>query len=263
MKKKNNKNIPVVILCGGMGTRLAEYTEVRPKPLVEVGGKPILWHIMKHYSQYGFNEFILALGYKGEQIKRYFLDFYSLNQDVTVSLDDGAIQSISHNHCEPWKVHLIDTGQNTLTGGRLKRLASMINKRTFMMTYGDGVSNVNLDALLKFHQKNKGLVTLTAVRPPARFGALEFEGNQIRHFKEKSILHEGWINGGFFVINSEALNYIKEDVMWEHAPMEKLAEAGKLYAYKHEGFWQCMDTARDLKYLETLWESGQPFWKIW
>jgi len=263
MKKKNNKNIPVVILCGGMGTRLAEYTEVRPKPLVEVGGKPILWHIMKHYSQYGFNEFILALGYKGEQIKRYFLDFYSLNQDVTVSLDDGAIQSISHNHCEPWKVHLIDTGQNTLTGGRLKRLASMINKRTFMMTYGDGVSNVNLDALLKFHQKNKGLVTLTAVRPPARFGALEFEGNQIRHFKEKSILHESWINGGFFVINSEALNYIKEDVMWEHAPMEKLAEAGELYAYKHEGFWQCMDTARDLKHLETLWESGQPFWKIW
>src|SRR4030042_3364327 len=147
MKKKNNKNIPVVILCGGRGTRLAEYTEVAPKPLVEVGGKPILWHIMKHYSQYGFNEFILALGYKGEQIKRYFLDFYSLNQDFTVSLEDGALRSMNLNHCEPWKVHLIDTGQNTLTGGRLKCLASMINKRTFMMTYGDGVRNVNLDAL--------------------------------------------------------------------------------------------------------------------
>jgi len=260
---KSKKNIPVVILCGGMGTRLAEYTEVRPKPLVEVGGKPILWHIMKHYSRYGFNEFILALGYKGEQIKRYFLDFYSLNQDFTVSLNDGDIRSINQNHCDPWKVHLIDTGQTTMTGGRLKRLASMINKGAFMMTYGDGVSDVNLDALLKFHQKNKGLVTLTAVRPPARFGALEFEGNQIRHFKEKSTLHESWINGGFFVINSEALNYIKEDVMWEHAPMEKLAGEGELYAYKHEGFWQCMDTARDLKYLEDVWQTGKAPWKTW
>ena len=263
MKDKNNKNIPVVILCGGMGTRLVEYTEVRPKPLVEVGGRPILWHIMKLYSQYGLNEFILALGYKGEQIKRYFLDFNSLNQDFTVSLNDGAIHSINQNHCDPWKVHLIDTGQTTLTGGRLKRLASMINQETFMMTYGDGVSNVNLDTLLKFHQSNKGLVTLTAVRPPARFGALEFEGNQIRHFKEKSTLHEGWINGGFFVINSKALHYIKEEVMWEHAPMEKLAEEGELYAYKHEGFWQCMDTARDLKYLEDVWQTGKAPWKTW
>ena len=256
-------NIPVVILCGGMGTRLAEYTEVRPKPLVEIGGKPILWHIMKHYSKYGFNEFILALGYKGEQIKRYFLDFYSLNQDFAVSLNDGKIQSINSNHCDPWKVHLIDTGQNTFTGGRLKRLASIINHDTFMMTYGDGVSNVNLDTLLKFHTDNKGMVTLTAVRPPARFGALEFEGDQIRHFKEKSTLHEGWINGGFFVIKSEALNYIKEDVMWEHAPMEKLAREGELYAYKHEGFWQCMDTGRDLKYLEDVWQTGKAPWKTW
>ena len=260
---ENDKNIPVVILCGGLGTRLAEYTEVRPKPLVEVGGKPILWHIMKHYSRYGFNEFILALGYKGEQIKRYFLDFYSLNQDFCVTLDDGAVQSNNQNHTDPWKVHLIDTGQSTLTGGRLKRLAAIINQETFMMTYGDGVSDVNLDTLLKFHQSNKGLVTLTAVRPPARFGALEFEGDQIRHFKEKSTLHEGWINGGFFVINSAALNYIKEDVMWEHAPMEKLAEEGELYAYKHEGFWQCMDTARDLKYLENVWQTGKAPWKTW
>ena len=260
---KNNKNIPVVSLCGGMGTRLVEQTEVRPKPLVEVGGRPILWHIMKHYSRYGFNEFILALGYKGEQIKRYFLDFNSLSQDFTVSLNDGAIRSISQNHYDPWQVHLVDTGPTTLTGGRLKRLAALINKRTFMMTYGDGVSDVNLDTLLKFHQENKGLVTLTAVRPPARFGALEFEGNQIRHFKEKSTLHEGWINGGFFVIQPEALNYIKEDVMWEHAPMEKLAAAGELYACKHEGFWQCMDTARDLKYLEDVWQTGRAPWKTW
>jgi glucose-1-phosphate cytidylyltransferase len=263
MKENNNKNIPVVILCGGMGTRLAEYTEVRPKPLVEVGGRPILWHIMKHYSHYGFNEFYLALGYKGEHIKRYFLDFNSLNQDFTVSLGDGTIRGINKNYCEPWKVHLIDTGQTTQTGGRLKRLESMIDKEYFMMTYGDGVSDVNLDALLKCHQNNKGLVTLTAVRPPARFGALEFEGNQIRHFIEKSILHEGWINGGFFIIKTEALNYIKEDVMWEHAPMENLAEDGKLYAYKHEGFWQCMDTARDLKYLEDVWKTGNAPWKTW
>jgi glucose-1-phosphate cytidylyltransferase len=262
-KNKNNKNIPVVILCGGMGTRLVEYTEVMPKPLVEVGGRPIVWHIMKHYARYGFNEFILALGYKGEQIKRYFIDYYNLNHDFTVSLDKGAVRNIKRNHFERWDVHLIDTGQITLTGGRLKRLASMIKQEYFMMTYGDGVSDVNLDELIKFHQSNKGLVTLTAVRPPARFGALEFEGNKIRHFKEKSTLHEGWINGGFFVIKSEALNYIKEDVMWEHAPMEKLAEDGELYAYKHEGFWQCMDTARDLKYLEDVWQTGKAPWKIW
>ena len=263
MKDKNNKNIPVVILCGGMGTRLVEYTEVMPKPLVEVGGRPIVWHIMKHYARYGFNEFILALGYKGEQIKRYFVDYYNLNHDFTVSLDEGAVRNIKRNHFERWEVHLIDTGQTTLTGGRIKRLASMIKQEYFMMTYGDGVSDVNLDELIKFHQSSKGLVTLTAVRPPARFGALEFEGNKIRHFKEKSTLHEGWINGGFFVIKSEALNYIKEDVMWEHAPMEKLAEEGELYAYKHEGFWQCMDTARDLKYLENVWQTGKAPWKTW
>ena len=263
MKKKTNRNMPVVILCGGMGTRLVEHTEVRPKPLVEVGGRPILWHIMKHYSRYGFSEFFLALGYKGEQIKRYFLDFNSLNQDFTVSLKDGTIHSINQNHCDPWQVHLIDTGPTTLTGGRLKRLASLIDRETFLMTYGDGVSDVDLGALLKFHHNNGGLVTLTAVRPPARFGALEFVGNQIRHFREKSTLHEGWINGGFFVIQAEALNYIEGDVMWEHAPMEKLAAAGELYAYKHEGFWQCMDTARDLKYLENIWQTGQAPWKTW
>jgi len=263
MKKIRIKDIPVVILCGGMGTRLAEYTEVRPKPLVEVGGRPILWHIMKHYSQYGFNEFILALGYKGEQIKRYFLDFYTLNQDFSVSLSDGNIKNINENHCDPWKVHLVDTGLSTMTAGRMKRLAHLINANTFMMTYGDGVSNVNLDALIEFHQTNKGLVTLTAVRPPARFGALEFDGNRIRHFKEKSVLHEGWINGGFFVINVEALNFITEDVMWEQAPMENLAVNGNLYAYRHEGFWQCMDTARDLRYLEDIWQSGKAPWKTW
>ena len=259
----SDRNIPVVILCGGMGSRLAEQTDTRPKPMVEIGGRPILWHIMKHYSHYGFHEFILALGYKGEFIKRFFLNFHALSQDFTVSVEDGEVQTINHNELEPWKVHLVDTGQTTLTGGRLKCLETLIGKRTFMMTYGDGVGKVHLDELLKFHHSNKGLVTLTAVRPPARFGALEFEGNQIRHFKEKSTLHEGWINGGFFVIKAEALSYIKEDVMWEHAPMERLAEEGKLYAYKHEGFWQCMDTARDLRYLESIWDTGKAPWKTW
>jgi glucose-1-phosphate cytidylyltransferase len=258
-----SKNMPVVILCGGMGTRLSEYTEVRPKPLVEIGGKPILWHIMKHYSRYGFREFILALGYKGDQIKRYFLDFYALGQDFTVSLKDGRVRTINRNEPEQWVVHLVDTGLATSTGGRLKRLENLIGKGTFMMTYGDGVSNVDIKKLLKYHRSQNGLVTLTAVRPPARFGALEFEGDQIRHFKEKSTLHEGWINGGFFVIEPLALDYIKEDVMWEHAPMERIAEERQLYAYQHNGFWQCMDTLRELKYLESLWESGNSPWKTW
>jgi len=258
-----DKDIPVIILCGGMGTRLSEQTEVRPKPLVEIGGRPILWHIMKHYSHYRFNEFVLALGYKGEQIKKYFLDFYALCQDFTVSLKNGHVKILRDNNIYPWEVHLIDTGLLTLTGGRLKKLESLIGNRTFMMTYGDGVSNVDLTKLLKFHRSHGGLVTLTAVRPPARFGALEFDGDRIRHFKEKSVLHEGWINGGFFVIEPKALEYIKADVMWEHAPMEQLAEEGELYAYRHEGFWQCMDTLRDLKYLESLWDTGNPPWKTW
>ena len=254
----------VVILAGGRGTRISEETEVLPKPMVEIGGKPVIWHIMKLYSHYGFNDFIICLGYRGYMIKEYFSHYFMHMSDVTIDLKKNAVK-VHTTSSEPWKVTLVDTGLETMTGGRLKRLASMINQETFMMTYGDGVSNVNLDALLKFHKTNKGLVTLTAVRPPARFGALEFEGNQIRHFKEKSTLHEGWINGGFFVVNSEALSYIKEkeDVMWEHAPMEKLAEEGKLFAYKHEGFWQCMDTARDLKYLEDVWQTGNAPWKTW
>jgi glucose-1-phosphate cytidylyltransferase len=258
-----NESIPVVILCGGMGTRLAEQTEARPKPMVEIGGRPILWHIMKHYGRYGFGEFWLALGYKGEQIKRHFLDFYTLGQDFTVSLADGRVDTLNQAQAEPWRVHLIDTGQQTLTGGRLKQLASLIGQGTFMMTYGDGVGNVDLAKLLAFHRAHGRLVTLTAVRPPARFGALEFEGDQIRRFKEKSTLHESWINGGFFVIEPAALDYVQGDVMWEHAPMERLAADGQLYAYRHEGFWQCMDTLRDLHYLESLWESANPPWKSW
>jgi glucose-1-phosphate cytidylyltransferase len=256
-------DIPVVILCGGMGTRLAEYTDVRPKPMVEIGGRPMLWHIMKHYSHYGFNEFVLALGYKGEQIKRFFLDFHTLNRDLTVSLQDGQVQMLNHKGGENWQVHLVDTGPTAATGGRIKQLESLVGQGTFMLTYGDGVGDVDLDNLLAFHRSHGGLVTLTAVRPPARFGALEFDGNRIRHFKEKSTLHEGWINGGFFVVEPKALDYIQGDVMWEHAPMEHLASDGELYAYQHHGFWQCMDTVRELKYLESLWDSENPPWKTW
>jgi len=257
------ENIPVVILCGGLGTRLREETEYKPKPMVEIGGRPILWHIMKHYSHYGFNEFFLALGYKGEQIKRYFLDFYSLSQDLTVSLEDGKVKIFDNNEVEPWEVHLVDTGPTTLTGGRLKQLESLIGNRAFMMTYGDGVSSVDLNRLLAFHRSQKSLVTLTAVRPPARFGALKFNGDKIYCFKEKSTLAEGWINGGFFVIQPNALNYIKNDCMWEHEPMECLATEGELCAYRHEGFWQCMDTLRDLEYLQRLWKSEKAPWKTW
>jgi glucose-1-phosphate cytidylyltransferase len=253
----------VVILAGGMGTRLAEYTEVRPKPLIEIGGKPILWHIMKHYSRYGYDDFVIALGYKGTLIKEYFLDFYTLGADLEISLKDGQVRTLNHNNPEPWNVRVVDTGLNALTGGRLKQLQPHLTDGTFLMTYGDGVGDVDLTKLLQFHRDHGGLVTLTAVRPPARFGALEFEGNRIRHFKEKSVLHESWINGGFFVIEPQALQYIEEDIMWEHAPMEKLAAEGQLYAFRHEGFWQCMDTARDLKYLESLWNTIQPPWKTW
>jgi glucose-1-phosphate cytidylyltransferase len=257
-----DERIPVVILCGGSGTRLAEQTEVRPKPLVEIGGRPILWHIMKHYSRYGFNEFVLALGHKGAQIKRYFLDYHKVGQDMTISLLDGLVVPLHHTR-EPWKVHLVDTGEATLTGGRLRQLQPLIGKSTFMLTYGDGVGNVRLDELLAFHRSRGALVTLTAVRPPARFGALEFDGDRIRHFKEKSTLNEGWINGGFSIVEPAALQYIESDVMWEHAPMESLAADGQLFAYRHGEFWQCMDTLRDLRYLESLWDAGRAPWKTW
>jgi len=237
-----SNKMPVVILCGGKGTRLGAMTETIPKPMVEIGGRPILWHIMKHYAHYGHDEFILALGYKGEKIRDYFSD--------------------SRNN-EPFMSHLVDTGQDALTGNRMKQLESLIRGRTFMMTYGDGVGTVDIDKLLSFHKAHGGLVTLTAVCPPARFGALEFDGDRISHFKEKSVSKGAWINGGFFVIKPEALRWIDGDTMWEHAPMESLADGGELYAYKHEGFWQCMDTLRDLEYLESLWASGNPPWKTW
>ena len=255
-------SMQVVILAGGRGTRISEETISRPKPMVEIGGKPILWHIMAFYASYGYKEFLVACGYKGDLIKEYFRNIVLRDSDFILDLRDGAITVL--NGCPlDWRVGIIDTGLDTMTGGRLRRLQPLIGSEAFMCTYGDGLSDVDLPALLEFHRSHGRLATVTAVRPPARFGALEFDGDAIRHFKEKSTLHEGWINGGFSVVEPEALTYITSDVMWEHAPMEALAGAGQLVAYRHEAFWQCMDTLRDLRYLESLWDAGRAPWKTW
>jgi glucose-1-phosphate cytidylyltransferase len=254
----------VAILAGGVGTRLAEETEIKPKPMVEIGGKPILWHIMMHYAYYGFKEFVIALGYKGEYIKKYMVDYCSLNNNLTVNLGDGRVSV--HNGNGPlqnWTVDLIDTGQPTLTGGRIKRLAPYLGDSTFMLTWGDGVSNVNLHKLLEFHRAHRKLATVTAVRPPARFGRLEMRGNQVVDFSEKPQLGEGWINGAFFVLEPGIFDYIDgDDTQWEREPMEGLARDGQLMAYLHADFWQCMDTLRDKKLLEELWQNGAP-WRTW
>lgn len=254
----------VGILAGGYGTRLAEETEVKPKPMVEIGGKPILWHIMRHYAHYGMKEFVIALGYKGEVIKRYMVDYSSLNSNLTVNLSNGKVERHGNGELDDWKVELIDTGQNTMTGGRIKRLQPYLGDSTFMLTWGDGVSTVDLDALLAFHRSHGKLATMTAVRPPARYGHLEFEGNQIWRFTEKPQTAEGWINGAFFVLEPEIFDYIDGDTtQWEKEPLENLAADGQLMAYKHDGFWQCMDTRRDKHVLETMWDSGRAPWKIW
>lgn len=255
--------VKTVILAGGFGSRLAEETVVRPKPMVEIGGKPILWHIMKIYSSYGFSEFIIALGYKGEVIKEYFLNFYALNNDLTIDLSTG--QTVIHDGNQPhWKVHLVDTGLRTQTGGRLKRLAPWIGRETFMMTYGDGVADIDIRRLVEFHRSHGKLATVTAVRPPARFGGLSFDGDLVVRFVEKPQAGEGWINGGFFVLEPGVLDYIEGDeTVWEREPLERLAADGQLVAYKHEGFWQPMDTLREKQLLEALWESGKAPWKVW
>ena len=253
----------VVILAGGMGTRLAEETAIRPKPLVEIGGRPIIWHIMKHYAHYGFKEFIVALGYKGEMIKRYFYDYFPLNGSMTISLANGELE-VHDAVKEDWLVHLVDTGFQTNTGGRIKQLESWLGNETFMLTYGDGVCNVNIEKLVDYHRINGKLVTVTAVRPPARFGSLNFtDGDLITEFVEKPLSGEGWINGGFFVIESAALGYIQGDVPWESEPLRSIAAEGQLVAYRHDDFWQCMDTNRELKILEDYWKSGKAPWKIW
>jgi glucose-1-phosphate cytidylyltransferase len=253
----------VVILAGGMGTRLAEETEIRPKPMVEIGGRPILWHIMKHYAHYGHKEFYVALGYKGEVIKHYFMDYAAFSTGLTVDLSSGQMQ-MHGDGTEDWKVHLIDTGMNTNTGGRLKRLQSWLENETFLATYGDGVSNIDLDSLVRFHHAQGRVATVTAVRPPARYGSILFDGDLVRVFSEKPQVGEGWISGGFFVFGPGIFEYLEGDTSsLEAHGLEKLAAARQLAAYRHHDFWQCMDTIRDKKLLETLWQSGQASWKVW
>ncbi len=253
----------VVILAGGLGTRLAEETEVVPKPMVEIGGRPILWHIMKHYAYYGLKEFVIALGYKGEVIKRYFLDYYSLNSNMVINLSNGDMQ-VHNKQSEDWLVHLIDTGLSTLTGGRVKRLESFLKNDTFMVTYGDGVSNVDLQALLHFHRSHGRLATVTAVRPPARFGGLVFDGDLVVKFTEKPQIGEGWINGGFLIFEPGIFDYLKGDQFsLEADALEQLAADNQLAAYRHDDFWQCMDTLRDKRLLEDLWLKENAPWKVW
>jgi glucose-1-phosphate cytidylyltransferase len=253
----------VVILAGGLGTRLAEETEVKPKPLVEIGERPILWHIMKHYARYGFNEFVIALGYKGDLIKRFFLDQATLHGNLTIGMQEGKAVNRNQMH-ENWVVHLVDTGLDTNTGGRIAKLREYLGSDAFMFTYGDGVSNVNLNALLSFHNKNKRYVTLTAVRPPARFGGLVFDGDMISQFTEKPQIGEGWINGGFMVMEPIIFNYIQsESFSLESHVLEQLAREGQLDAYRHDDFWQCMDTLRDKRQLENFWQTGNAPWKTW
>lgn len=253
----------VAILAGGAGTRLAEETEVRPKPMVEIGGRPILWHIMKHYAHYGHTDFAIALGYKGDYIKRWFADFGALEGSLTVRTRSREI--INHEKTLPdWNVDLVETGLTTLTGGRIKRLQPWVGNSTFMLTWGDGVSDVDLDALLAFHRKHGRLATMTAVRPPARYGHLDFDGDRVVRFTEKPQTSEGWINGAFFVLEPGIFDYIPDDdVMWEQEPLEQLASAGELMAYQHNSFWQCMDTLREKQILMNLWNSGEAPWKIW
>lgn len=254
----------VVILAGGYGTRLAEETEVKPKPMVNIGEKPIIWHIMKIYAHYGYNKFVVALGYKGEYIKKYFLDYYSMCSNLKVNLQSGEVSYTSNNHDMDWSVELIDTGLKTLTGGRIKRLAPYLENKTFMLTWGDGVADINIPELIKFHKSHGKLATMTAVRPTARYGHLELEGNQVQEFSEKPQTTGGWINGAFFVLEPQVLEYIDGDeTMWEHAPLVNLAKDGQLMAYQHTSFWQCMDTLREKHILENLWNSGNPPWKIW
>jgi glucose-1-phosphate cytidylyltransferase len=253
----------VIILAGGLGTRLQEETVIKPKPMVEVGGKPILWHIMKIYASQGFNEFIIALGYKSEIIKDYFLNFHYYSNDLTIHLNNGSVTTHNRNS-EDWTIHLVETGNETQTGGRLKRLAPWLGNEPFMMTYGDGVADIDLSQLLDHHKKMNKLATVTAVHPPSRFGEMSFDGDLVVEFNEKPQTGEGWINGGFFVLEPKVLDYISGDSMpWEREPMQRLAAERQLTSYKHDGFWQCMDTIRDVQMVNKLWAEGKSPWKIW
>ena len=253
----------VVILAGGMGTRLAEETDNRPKPMVEIGGKPILWHIMKIYSAYGLSEFIICCGYKGFMIKEYFAHYFLHMSDVTFDMQNNCME-VHEKHVEPWKVTLVDTGLNTQTGGRLRRIESYLDEEDFCFTYGDGVSDVNILDVVAFHREQGALATLTAAKPPGRFGAMEMEDTLITNFREKPDGDGAWINGGFYVLSPRVIDFIEgDDTVWERDPMERLAKDGEMRAFRHDGFWQCMDTLRDRFLLEGLWASGKAPWKVW
>ena len=253
----------VVILAGGQGSRLAEETELKPKPMVEVGGWPILWHIMKHYAHFGHREFFVALGYRGEVVKRFFVDYSVLHGDMTIDLATGQVGRASKEK-EDWTIHMVDTGSTTMTGGRIKRLEPWVGHETFLATYGDGVSDIDLDTLVRFHKAHGKLATVTAVRPPARFGGLVLEGDFVLEFTEKPQIGEGWINGGFMVFEQGIYDYLSGDeTVLESDAMERLATQGQLVAYRHEGFWQCMDTLREKRLLEGLWQQGKAPWRLW
>ena len=253
----------VIILAGGFGTRLSEYTEDIPKPMIPIAENPILWHIMKIYSSYDFNDFFIACGYKADYIKDFFLKYTSLKDDFTVNFSTGKTESHKTNISEDWRVTLVDTGLETMTGGRVKKMKEYIGKdKTFLLTYGDGLSNINIKDLVNYHDSHKKMVTVSAVRPTARFGELKLNDNNVESFQEKPQLNQGWINGGFFVVNSEFIDFIDGDTtMLEREPLEKVASMGELMAYKHEGFWQCMDTKRDHQMLERLWNENNAPWK--
>ena len=255
----------VAILAGGLGSRISEETEVKPKPMVEIGGRPILWHIMKIYAHHDLTDFVIALGYKGDYIKRWMVDYCSLASDLTVSLKQGVVKPHGNGNgdSEDWTIDLVDTGHDTATGGRIKRLAPYLGDATFMLTWGDGVADIDLNDLLAFHRSHGRLATMTTVRPPARFGHIELDGDQVTEFSEKPQLGEGWINGAFFVLEPEVFDYVAgDDTAWEREPLERLAREGQLMAYRHTSFWQCMDTLRDKKLLEELWLNGAP-WRVW
>jgi glucose-1-phosphate cytidylyltransferase len=252
----------VIILAGGFGTRLSEYTESIPKPMVNIGKKPILWHIMQRYAHYGHKDFYLPLGYKAEIIKDYFLRFSATNSDFSIDMNTGKVETHNTNELD-WKVTLADTGQDSMTGGRVKRLESFINNEPFLLTYGDGLADIDIDALLKFHKNHGKMVTVTAVHPVARFGELEIDGDCVKSFKEKPQMARGWINGGFFVCQPEFFDYLIDDLtILEKEPLEKIAEQNQLMAFKHKGFWQCMDTKRDKDFLEELWQKKKAPWKV-
>ena len=253
-----------VILAGGMGTRLAEETSIRPKPMIEIGERPILWHIMKLYTHHGVNDFIICLGYKGYLIKEYFANYHLHSADVTIDLVDNKIE-YHHRRNEPWRITLVDTGDKTMTGGRIKRVRQYLDPDApFCMTYGDGLSNIDITAEIAFHRKHGRKATVACVRPPARFGSIVLEGTKVAEFQEKPQTESGLINGGFFVLDTSALDFVEDDTtIWERQPMEKLASSGQLVAWQHDGFWQAMDTLRDKQQLTRLWDSGTAPWKVW